>query len=1470
MLYILSKHFIKKKSTLTKIINKAVLLYRKLYLFLLRRDTCINGHSPKIKSSSVIFQYTVLTIILLASYSSLAQLSNTTRNYSERNAINLVGDYDVIGNTNMQCLGCAGGTQTNNPPANMVYIDIDGDATTVNSSSATFTLPAGATVEWAGLYWGGVYSSTFAGITNPVGMNNDQVKFKEPGAAGYTVINATTRNLDTGSFAGWNTFLSFAEVTSIVQSAGSGNYSVADINLATGTAFTGPHGGWTMVVIYSDPTDLSRRINVWDGFQFFGFGSSDSFTVTGVLTPTLGAFETKVAYYGMDGEASHTGDFININGSALSNALNPVNNIYNGTVSVFGVNNASRNPNITGYNWGYDLDIFNAAGLVPNSATTIGVQLGSTNEGIWGGVFVISNEIVLPTLSKSFSNTRINRIGDPTTVTLVLDNPNKGISMTNASITDNLPSGLVIAPAPNASISCGGTITAVAGTSSFTASGMNIPVNTSCTITFDVVATQLGILVNTISNNEFSNDQGVDLQNSASAIIKVGEDTDGDGIIDILDLDDDNDGITDTQELCGTDPLPAVAGSSTITINIDLDQDENETSWTLVDPSGTTIGSGGTYLNADELISQSFTVSTTGNYTFTIFDSFGDGLARTGGSNSNGFANYSIAVDGTNVFTSANNPNFGSVSIHTFGVSVPYANVFSCLTSDPSNDDDGDGLFNYEDADYAIANGSTLNANGAVSSLDADGDGIINSLDLDADNDGIYDIIESGAINVAGVADSNNDGIIDGANVSAAIGANGLFNLIETASESGILNYTIAESVDDTDTIPNFLDLDSDGDGIPDNVEAQTTLGYTPPSGNDTDNNGVDDAYDTNGSPITPTNTDGADNPDYLDTDSDNEGANDTTEAGITLSGNDIDNDGLDDVTDADTTSYSDPGGIIDNPLASPVFLPDLDLDANSGGDVDFRDATDNRVDSDNDGIVDEIDLDDDNDGIPDALEACVSNNFSNGNGGGTHVFNYNDVVEAEINLSTVDNSFQVDVDGTTIHSNILQLESGNFSPGDVQMVFQSNGSQIVSPWVANTNGLPRIKIAIDQAGAVIIRGSRTTTSTTLEVMVTSDGSPFNTINFPVGATTITIINPNDGGPDGILGVINVQCDTDGDGIVNRLDLDSDNDGIYDIVEGGALAQAGVNDANNDGIIDGAPATFGSNGLFNTIEDNDTVAAALTFVIAESTDDTDTIPNFLDLDSDGDGIPDNVEAQTTLGYTPPSGNDTDNNGVDDAYDTNGSPITPTNTDGVDNPDYLDTDSDNEAGNDTTEAGITLSGNDIDNDGLDDVTDANTTGYSDPGGTIDDPLTGAVILPDTDGDANSGGDVDFRDAQSEADLSLTKTVDNASPNQGDTITFTLTISNAGPFAPTNLQVEDDLPVGVTFLSATPATGTAIFNAGTRQLVWSLGGFVLSAAPGSNTIAVTYTVRVDNCGEFTNRAEITSSSFPDPDSTVNSGN
>ena len=61
----------------------------------------------------------------------------------------------------------------------------------------------------------------------------------------------------------------------------------------------------------------------------------------------------------------------------------------------------------------------------------------------------------------------------------------------------------------------------------------------------------------------------------------------------------------------------------------------------------------------------------------------------------------------------------------------------------------------------------------------------------------------------------------------------------------------------DLDSIPNYLDIDADDDGITDNVEAQSTSGYRDPSGTsslmvDIDGDGLDDHYDQDTNPSRP------------------------------------------------------------------------------------------------------------------------------------------------------------------------------------------------------------------------------------------------------------------------------------------------------------------------------------------------------------------------------------------------------------------------------------------------------------------------------------------------------------------------------------------------------------------------------------------------------------------------------------------
>ncbi len=95
--------------------------------------------------------------------------------------------------------------------------------------------------------------------------------------------------------------------------------------------------------------------------------------------------------------------------------------------------------------------------------------------------------------------------------------------------------------------------------------------------------------------------------------------------------------------------------------------------------------------------------------------------------------------------------------------------------------------------------------------------------------------------------------------------------------------------------------------------------------------------------------------------------------------------------------------------------------------------------------------------------------------------------------------------------------------------------------------------------------------------------------------------------------------DTDADGVKNYLDLDTDNDGIYDLYESVSNLVYSNIDTNQDGIIDGNPLSFGSNGFSNSLETN-IDNGILNYNLSDS--DNDTNINAIDGDSDNDGCPD--------------------------------------------------------------------------------------------------------------------------------------------------------------------------------------------------------------------------------------------------------
>ena len=102
------------------------------------------------------------------------------------------------------------------------------------------------------------------------------------------------------------------------------------------------------------------------------------------------------------------------------------------------------------------------------------------------------------------------------------------------------------------------------------------------------------------------------------------------------------------------------------------------------------------------------------------------------------------------------------------------------------------------------------------------------------------------------------------------------------------------------------------------------------------------------------------------------------------------------------------------------------------------------------------------------------------------------------------------------------------------------------------------------------------------------------------------------------------------------------------------------------------------------------------------------------------------------------------------------------------------------------------------------------------------------------DPNTGNNTaSATETPQQADLSVSKTVSDATPNVGDQITFTVTLSNQGADTATGVQVTDLLPAGLTFVSATPSQGSYDNVSG----MWTVG----TVSPGvPQTLSITATV------------------------------
>jgi hypothetical protein len=923
-------------------------------------------------------------------------------------------------------------------------------------------------------------------------------------------------------------------------------------------------------------------------------------------------------------------------------------------------------------------------------------------------------------------------------------------------------------------------------------------------------------LAETETPNDVTTGGDVDFRDSVTGI-----DTDGDGVPDITDLDDDNDGILDSIENVGG---PVCSGNTQAITSV-TSQLSIGTGSTAGLNNGNVTGDTGMYFSDNQTYAADIEVfNVTFNESLVVTElkviitaatgTYPDSFMQTG-------LQYRVEGSTGGAYTLITG-SAGTAADNTAPVSTQYPGsreeIFDLSANTTSYTSyrilwTGGGGIAWDPYIEEIV----FTANPCIAGgKDTDGDGIIDSLDIDSDNDGITDNVE--AQTTTGYIAPNSDSFATYAT------NNGVNSAYLGGSAITPVNTDNGASFTNKDDKPDYLDIDSDNDGIPDNIEAQTTTGYVnfvAVAGSD--KNGLSSAYDFSdnftavGLSNTLVNTDGDSEPDYRDQDSDGDSTNDSAEglSSITAGsfGTDTDNDGLDDIYEHGSTND---GFVVNDGIANPKSsgLIDGDGDVLTGGDVDYRDGL-AGTDTDGDGIIDSVDIDDDNDGILDTVEnGCgdettptaywtLDNNTNDVSGNG-HNERTGLGTSPSYSTTAIQGTHSASFNGT---SDIIRYsQNGGFQEQPYTNVSFSawimptsvTGTRIIHEEGGGTNGMVIWLNGGTLSMSARLGGSGMQTNITHPTTLTVDNlwhhiaATFNNgvmivyIDGVASSSATAGFNnlgnhTDDGGLGGQVQNANASgitgfyaglmdavrysnsetwtqanisfdakggCDFDGDGIINSLDLDSDGDGILDIIESqpstGANTLSG-NDADNDGLDDNFDAT--PNGNVNGAGSNGTTPTITTA--------TDTTPDYLDIDADDDGIPDNIEAQSTQGYTPPTGN-VGLNGVDSAYESNdtfnptGVTIPNTDTTLSNNadtiPDYRDTDSDGDGTLDNAE-GLNPTptgtlGTDTDGDGLDDVYE---NGSNNDGPIVNDGITSPVnTLLDADSDGSTTGDVDYRD------------------------------------------------------------------------------------------------------------------------------
>ncbi|MDO5747791.1 MAG: hypothetical protein Q4P66_09080 [Actinomycetaceae bacterium] len=343
------------------------------------------------------------------------------------------GELIIAGNTQMTCdrmhsktaITCKkilkGDKKKSNNDIRAIPVDVDNDPGTVSSSKASLTLPDGAKVVQAFLFWGaavkkGLYNGENAsgqydasGIVNFSAPKN--IKFKHNDDPYAQIIPSKVYQFEKDNYD----YSAYADVTDYVKGKGSGDYWAADFPMATGRD---RYAGWSLVVVTADPNMPFRDLNVFAGYKRVKQNDRVDIKISPFVAPPTGEVKARIGTITYEGDVSYGGDQLIFNSKQLHDGLNTADNYFNSTISTDGNLNEGKNPDYTN-NLGFDAKISSANGYINNGDTSATATFTSAQETYYPTMLGTQIDLYVPEFDgagiKNVTNLNGNtpaRVGD--------------------------------------------------------------------------------------------------------------------------------------------------------------------------------------------------------------------------------------------------------------------------------------------------------------------------------------------------------------------------------------------------------------------------------------------------------------------------------------------------------------------------------------------------------------------------------------------------------------------------------------------------------------------------------------------------------------------------------------------------------------------------------------------------------------------------------------------------------------------------------------------------------------------------------------------------------------------------------------------------------------------------------------------------------------------------------------------------